>query len=56
MFPFGLVLDHGFCGGTLVCSGRKVLEDIGSDHRPVLLEFIRRRESPHLEVENLEKK
>ena len=55
-FPFGLVLDHGFCSGTLVCSGRKVLEDIGSDHRPVLLEFIRRRESPHLEVENLEKK
>ena len=55
-FPFGLVLDHGFCSGTLVCSSRKVLEDIGSDHRPVLLEFIRSEESSHQEVENLEKK
>lgn len=40
LFPFGLVLDHGFCGGGLRCSDRKVLEDIGSDHRPVLLDFV----------------
>ena len=40
LFPFGLVLDHGFCGGGLRCTSRKVLEGIGSDHRPVLLEFV----------------
>lgn len=56
MFPFGLVLDHGFCRGTLICSSRNVLEDIGSDHRPVVLEFIRRRESSLQEVRNLQKK
>jgi endonuclease/exonuclease/phosphatase (EEP) superfamily protein YafD len=44
LFPFGLVLDHGFCGGGLRCTSRKVLEDIGSDHRPVLLEFTRQQD------------
>ena len=56
LFPFGLVLDHGFCGGGLRCSNRKVLEDIGSDHRPVLLEFVRAEDFSLHEVENLRKK
>ena len=56
LFPFGLVLDHGFYGGGLRCSNRKVLEDIGSDHRPVLLEFIHRPDFSLQEVENLQKK
>ena len=56
LFPFGLVLDHGFCGGGLRCSNRKVLEDIGSDHRPVLLEFVRGEDFSLQEVENLQKK
>ncbi len=56
LFPFGLVLDHGFCGGGLRCSNRKVLENIGSDHRPVLLEFIGRPNFSLQEVENLQKK
>ena len=38
-FPFGLILDHGFASPNLVCTRRSVLEDIGSDHRPVLLEY-----------------
>lgn len=56
LFPFGLVLDHGFCGGGLSCSNRKVLEDIGSDHRPVLLELVRAEDFSLQEVENLKKK
>ncbi len=56
LFPFGLVLDHGFCGGGLSCSNRKVLEDIGSDHRPVLLEFVPAEDFSLQEVENLRKK
>lgn len=56
LFPFGLVLDHGFCGGALVCTNREILEDIGSDHRPVLLEFVRRPKSSLQEVKNLQKK
>jgi endonuclease/exonuclease/phosphatase (EEP) superfamily protein YafD len=56
LFPFGLVLDHGFCGGGLRCSNRRVLEDIGSDHRPVLLEFVRTAVFSLQEVENLKKK
>ncbi|MFO0999482.1 MAG: endonuclease/exonuclease/phosphatase family protein [Planctomycetaceae bacterium] len=55
-FPFGLVLDHGFCSADLRCSRRQVLEDIGSDHRPVLLEFIRGGDFSVQEVENLQKK
>lgn len=56
LFPFGLVLDHGFCRGPIVCSNRKILEDIGSDHRPVLLEFVRAEDFSLQEVENLQKK
>ena len=56
LFPFGLVLDHGFCGGGLRCSNRKVLQYIGSDHRPVLLEFVRAEDFSLHEVENLRKK
>jgi endonuclease/exonuclease/phosphatase (EEP) superfamily protein YafD len=39
MFPFGLVLDHGFCSYDLVCTGRTVHGDVGSDHRPVTFRF-----------------
>lgn len=39
LFPFGLVLDHGFCTHDLVCTGREVLGDVGSDHRPVTFRF-----------------
>ena len=56
LFPFGLVLDHGFCAGGLSCMSRKVLQDIGSDHRPVLLEFVRGEDFSLQEVENLQKK
>lgn len=56
MFPFGLVLDHGFCSGGLRCSNRKVLPEIGSDHRPVLLEFVGTEDFSLQEVENLQKK
>ncbi len=38
-FPFGLVLDHGFVSSDLICSKRTVLADVGSDHRPVVLEI-----------------
>jgi len=38
-FPFGLVLDHAWYSPALECRDRTILPDIGSDHRPVLLEF-----------------
>jgi endonuclease/exonuclease/phosphatase (EEP) superfamily protein YafD len=56
VFPFGLVLDHGFYRGLIICSKRRILDDIGSDHRPVLLEFVRAEDFSLQEVENLQKK
>jgi len=38
-FPFGLVLDHAWYSKALKCRTRTILPDMGSDHRPVLLEF-----------------
>lgn len=38
-FPFGLVIDHGLHTPDVQCTGRRVLEDIGSDHRPVVFNF-----------------
>lgn len=38
-FPFGLVLDHAWYSTALKCRTRTILPDMGSDHRPVLLEF-----------------
>ena len=38
-FPFGLVLDHAWYSKGLNCRSRTILPDMGSDHRPVLLEF-----------------
>ncbi len=40
---------------VFVEEGLKVLEDVGSDHRPVLLEFNRHPEFSLQEVENLQK-
>ncbi len=39
-FPFGLVLDHAWYSTALTCRTRTILPDMGSDHRPVLLEFL----------------
>lgn len=36
---FGLMIDHGLHSANLGCHNRDVLPDVGSDHRPVLLEF-----------------
>jgi endonuclease/exonuclease/phosphatase (EEP) superfamily protein YafD len=41
LFPFGLVLDHGFCTQDFVCTRRTVHGDVGSDHRPVTFRFSR---------------
>jgi len=41
LFPFGLVLDHGFCTQDLVCTMRTIHGDVGSDHRPVTFQFSR---------------
>jgi endonuclease/exonuclease/phosphatase (EEP) superfamily protein YafD len=38
-FPFGLMLDHAWYSTALKCRTRTILPDMGSDHRPVLLEF-----------------
>jgi len=43
VFPFGLVLDHGFSTLELVCTGRTIHGDVGSDHRPVTFRFAERR-------------
>ena len=39
LFPFGLVLDHGLASQDLLCRKRSILGDVGSDHRPLTLEF-----------------
>lgn len=39
IFPFGLALDHAWYSTGLNCRSRTILPDMGSDHRPVLLEF-----------------
>lgn len=38
-FPFGLVLDHALVSSDLVCTARRILPGLGSDHRPVLTGF-----------------
>jgi endonuclease/exonuclease/phosphatase (EEP) superfamily protein YafD len=42
MFLTGLILDHGLHTDDMTCISRRVLPDIGSDHRPVLVELVRR--------------
>ena len=39
LFPFGLVLDHGFISDDLVCVGHDVCGPNGSDHRAVFLKL-----------------
>ena len=36
---FGLIIDHGLCTPDLRCTGRRILGDTGSDHRPVVFDF-----------------
>jgi endonuclease/exonuclease/phosphatase (EEP) superfamily protein YafD len=36
---FGLIIDHGLCTPDVHCTGRRILGDTGSDHRPVVFDF-----------------
>jgi endonuclease/exonuclease/phosphatase (EEP) superfamily protein YafD len=38
-FLFGLVIDHGLFTPELRCVKRRILNDTGSDHRPIVLDF-----------------
>jgi endonuclease/exonuclease/phosphatase (EEP) superfamily protein YafD len=39
LFPCGLVLDHVWYSPNLRCLQRRILPEMGSDHRPVFVEF-----------------
>lgn len=39
LFPCGMVLDHVWYSPNLRCLQRRVLPDMGSDHRPIFVEF-----------------
>ncbi len=39
LFPCGLVLDHVWYSPNLRCLQRRILPEMGSDHRPIFVEF-----------------
>lgn len=39
LFPFGLMLDHVWYSPNLRCLQRRILPEMGSDHRPIFVEF-----------------